>query len=198
MRAALALVLVATAVFVVVKYGRGDSPARTSQAPGPAGKGEILAGMPRPPRWHPSEPAAPDMSPDPARQWLDGPRPQPADLPDREPPPGELHPPTLDVTGDAVLMLEQAQRELRAAARPCVAGRGLPADRKIRMRTLIDVAGDRASLREVEMLESELGDAALETCIIEKIGAATWSMKSPQPTIPLIDVISVAEMTAGS
>jgi len=174
---------------------RDSGPRSESTAPAP-GSDRIDSPAPRPtarPRRLSAPPGAVEAG-DLETRWRDEPRPQP-ELVDREPPPPPARPQIGPDTKDAIAAVEAVQQQVHKAARPCG---GLlptnPGDEKITLRYIVDIAGGHATMREVEILESDMPDAAFESCVLEKIGAATWEASTADTYFPLVDDLRLAEL----
>lgn len=68
---------------------------------------------------------------------------------------------------------EVYSRQLLGFAADCYHG-GKDRKQKLKLSYFLDIAGGKVTVRDVKVVDSTLGDATLERCMVKAVGAAHW------------------------
>ena len=155
-----ALVVAAVIVLLWIRRGSHDSGERPSTRAAPAAGAFSPSPRVRPALQAPPEPAdltASDLGPAPAEE---GPQERPL-----------------------AEIVDEASERVRAAARACVrSANGPDGSKRALLRFTLMIADDSAYFDQVVLVDSELGDSALEACLLDKVTRTAWSVPGAPPT----------------
>lgn len=186
---AAALAVAGVAALLLVRADRGGDSAVASPGAHAAAivTGEAAASSPEAPR----VPARVAPSPGPAQHADDHGATSPA-------PPSRA---------ETLTRLDGARAKLREAARPCwrahaatprpAAPRGMPDETlgMLRVRYALVVHAGEAEVENVEVLESTIGDGALDTCIRDAVVRARWPATGADGMLEVEDLLRIGDLT---
>jgi len=92
--------------------------------------------------------------------------------------------------------MAEVHARLQEYLRPCaaLAPKPLRPEAEFRFSYRLTIASGQVSMSNVELVWSELGSAEVETCLLEKVTAARWSMSEPDGTTTVEDAFRGSEL----